>query len=261
MGAGIQEYMLALTQGLQEQQAFDKAMLAAFLAYDYDLLATGTESEAQTKKSFATSVLALHNFRQVRATGVLAEYEVATINGVPACEFSFRIKLMDDFVYRGYMDMVLRHKHTGELMVLEIKSTSVAASEANYKNSAQALGYAVILDSLGTEQQNFDVLYLVYNTRAQEFQQMLFTKFFHQKVDFINSLVMDTELITKYEQAGYFPKYGESCYNFFRNCEFYDVCGLSNASIIQPNKLYVADQEEYTIELSLLDIINAMEAM
>jgi hypothetical protein len=146
-------------------------------------------------------------------------------------------------------------------MVLELKSTSVSSNEANYKNSSQALGYSVILDSLGTEQQSFDVLYLVYNTRAQEFQQLLFTKFFHQKVDFINSLVMDTELITKYEAAGHFPKYGESCYNYFRNCEFYDVCGLSNASLIQPDKAYIADTTEYTIELSLLDIINAMEAI
>lgn len=261
MGAGIQEYMLALTQGIQEQQAFDKAMLAAFLAYDYDLLEAGWDSEVRAKKSFATSILALHHFRQVRATGVLADYDVAIINGVPACELSFRIKLMDDFVYRGYMDMVLKHKHTGELMVLELKSTSVSSNEANYKNSSQALGYSVILDSLGTEQQSFDVLYLVYNTRAQEFQQLLFTKFFHQKVDFINSLVMDTELITKYEAAGHFPKYGESCYNYFRNCEFYDVCGLSNASLIQPYKDYIADTTEYTIELSLLDIINAMEAI
>jgi hypothetical protein len=259
MGAGIQEYMLALTQGMQEPAAFDKALLAAFLAYDYDLLDAGWDSEIRAKKSFATSVLALHHFRQLRATGILADYEVATINRVPACELSFRIKLLDDFVYRGFMDMVLRHKHTGELLVLEIKSTGVVANEANYKNSSQALGYAVILDSLGTDQQSFDVLYLVYNTRAQDFQQMLFTKFFHQKVDFINSLVMDCELVTKYEAADYFPKHGESCFSFFRNCEFYDTCGLSNAGVLPPNKRYTADSTEYTIELSLLDIITAME--
>ena len=252
VGAGIQSYLL--------DQDLDKAILAAFLAYDYDLLDEGWASEQRAKKSFATAVLAIQKFEQVYKLSDLHQYEVAVINDQPAIELSFSIQLLDGFIYRGYVDAVLRHRYSGELLVLELKTTSgTAVNEASYKNSAQALGYSIVLDSLASEQQSFDVRYLVYKTNQQEYEPMNFTKFFDQKVNWIRTVINDCELISKYESNQFFPSYGESCYNYFRPCEFYGTCTLSSSALYPADKLHKPDTAEYNLQLDLVSIITAME--
>jgi hypothetical protein len=42
--------------------------------------------------------------------------------------------------------------------------------------------------------------------------------------------MIDMELIELYEKHGY-PKHGESCFNFFRPCEYIDKCGMSGFAL------------------------------
>ena len=48
---------------------------------------------------------------------------------------------------------------------------------------------------------------------------------------------------------------GESCYNFFRDCEYLQSCTMSNTYITKPCTPEVEDKTEYQINLTLADLL------
>lgn len=255
VGEGMQQALLGKSR--------DEILWNMFIAWDADLL----KEESRTKKSIAFAVVAIDKFLAYMQLSDLTEYEVATINGKLAVELSFRITLPDGFVYRGYIDVVLRHKVTGEIIVLELKTTGFTnIHEAQYKNSDQALGYTIVLDTAlkdTTHHTSFDVRYLVYKTGAQEFEPFNFTKFFTQKVDWIQSILRDCDHITECITEGYFPKRGAHCYNFFKPCKHFNYCNMKDENLQLNTDLHETvikgREEQFTLELNLLEIIEQME--
>ena len=217
------------------------------------------EEEEKTKKSFFLAIFAVQQFTAIR-NGALAEYELAYFNGKPAVELSFRIALPDGFKYRGFVDVVLRHKTTGKLLVLEVKTTGAkTVTEATYKNSGQALGYSLILDAIAPHESEYEVWYLVYLSSTQQFEILPFRKHYSDRAFWIQELLMDVERIQYYENNGRYPSYGESCYDFFRVCQFYSNCQMSTAMLsIAYDPETMADKNEYLLELSLLDLVQRL---
>jgi len=78
------------------------------------------------------------------------DWELAKFNGVASTELSFAIRISPTMVYVGYLDAVLYSPSTGKYRPLELKTSSLASDklEANFKNSAQGLAYALVLDTL-----------------------------------------------------------------------------------------------------------------
>jgi hypothetical protein len=249
VGLGIQ---LAL-QGKTEEQI----LWELFLMWEPDLFA---ENPKQVK-SFWHGVLAVQKFMRMQEQGFLSDYELVSYNDIPACELSFRITFPDGFKYRGFVDVVLRHKVTGEVLVLELKTTaSSALNPATYKNSAQAIGYSVVLDVLFPELSSYKVLYLVYTTKTYEYNQLPFDKSYLQRALWIRELLLDIETIKMYEEAGIYPMRGESCYDFFKECFYYGICTLSTASLTSPLEEGEEKREEFQINLTLQDLINSQLA-
>ena len=90
------------------------------------------------------------------------------VDGKPAAELGLRVTV-GEFVYRGFVDLVLKNKFTGEIAVLECKTTSSrVALEAQYGMSNQSLGYAVVLDKIVPDVSSYIVLHLVYSTNTQQ---------------------------------------------------------------------------------------------
>ena len=249
VGEGIQSTLLGKSR--------EEVLWDMFLIWDFDLLG----EEPKAKKSFAEAVLAVEKFHEYLDLSDLKNYEVAVINGKYATELSFKIVLIDGYVYRGFIDVVLKHKETAKLLVLELKTTGgYKIDEAQYKNSAQALGYTLVLDTLNeTKSPTFEVRYLVYKTKSREYEALNFVKIFSHKVDWVRSIIMDCEALTKYRQEEYFPRYGESCYNYFRQCQHFQYCTLKDTSLQLNQEAESTDTVEYTVELNLLDIIGSME--
>jgi len=135
VGVGIQSTM--------ESKSIDQVYIDTFLEWDVDLL----DETPRQKKSFWLALFAVQKFIALRDNGFLDCYELVYYQGKPACELSFQVLLPNGFKYRGFIDAVLRHKTTGAILVLENKTSSGNANSAMYKNSGQALGYSVILDS------------------------------------------------------------------------------------------------------------------
>lgn len=247
VGSGIQKILQGHT--------LDSVYMSEFLLWEPDLFAENIKQV----KSFWHAMFAVEKFALMHKQGYLADWELCYIDNIPATELSFRITFPDGFKYRGFVDAVLQHKTTGQVMVLECKTTSATSlNPATYKNSAQAIGYSVVLDHLFPSLSSYEVLYLAYKTKSMEYEQLPFEKSYLQRALWIRELLLDIETIKLYEEASIYPMHGESCYNYYRECDYLGICTLSTSSLVddEPEE---ADRkvEVYQIELTLADLIDS----
>jgi hypothetical protein len=251
-------YGHAVGQAIQSTMAgrtFNETIIDTVLAYTHDEDDAGSESEQNAKKSIWWAVVAAEEFHKKYHAGVysfLDGWEVAMFkdesgNDLPAVELTFVVTLIDGYSYEGHIDLVLYHPGKDRYMILELKTTGMSSiSEASYKNSAQALGYGVVLDLIADNMKataSFDVLYMVYKSRTKEIIPMLFTKTPDMRVKWLSSLLTDMQILDMYEENGY-PTHGESCYNFFRECEYLGLCTMSDESIDRMYGSVTAEDEE-----------------
>lgn len=244
-------------QSCFDNKTEDQIIWEMFLMWDIDLF----EDNPKQVKSFWHGVAAIQSFISMREHGFLSGWKLVYFEDKPAVELSFLINFPDSFKYRGFVDAVLQNEKTGEIMVLEVKTTSGSTvNSATYKNSAQAIGYSVILDHLFPDLSSYEVLYLVYKTKSKEFETLPFTKSYLQRALWIRELLLDIECIKLYENADIYPMHGESCYNFFRECEYMYTCTLSTEKLTDPitpeqEQKILDTHETYQINLSIEDLI------
>lgn len=254
VGEGVQEFFSSAT--------YEQAVWKMFTRWAVDLFA----EQEKKGKSFWLAVAAI---RKLYAMYELFEqYDVVYYTDVegkqkPAVELGFIIDCPDGFKFRGFVDVVLRDRDTGEIVVVEVKTTSSRnLNAAQYKNSAQALGYSVILDTVVPGYSSYKVIYLVYCTTEEEWEQMSFTKTLLQRARWIQQLMLDIEMIKLYATNDYFPQHGESCYNYYRECQFFGNCGLETKYITQPLTddmlVRLAEaQKQFSIKLTIQDLIHS----
>lgn len=209
-------------------------------------------------KSFWEAVIAIQRFMSLREQGFLHDYDLVEFDGRPACELSFAITFPDGFRLRGYVDAVLRNRETGEVIVLECKTTgSASLNPATYKNSAQAIGYSIVLDHIYPELSSYSVIYLIYQTKSREYTAIPFQKSYLQRALWIRELLLDIETIKMYEEAEVYPMRGESCFTFFRECEYFNTCTLSTQHLTKPCTPEEEDTVQYQINLTLNDLLES----
>jgi len=256
----------AVGQGIQsvlEEKSDDTIYFDIFRAWDSDLL-----SELPKKgKSFWLAVHAVDKFKALKKNGFLKGWKLAQYKGRPAAELSFIIKFPDGYTYKGFVDAVLVHEKTGEVMVLEVKTTGMRyVSAASYKNSAQAVGYSIVLDALFPGLSSYTVKYMIYMTLQREFEVMDFKKDYLVRALWIRELMLDIEIIKIYEKTNIYPMHGESCLNWGRECEYFNICTLSTATLTKPlepkheARILHGIENEFEIKLELKDLIAAQLA-
>jgi hypothetical protein len=232
VGLGIQEYITHHNE--------DLTIWKCFLCWEPDLLADNPKQY----KSFWLAIAAVQRFIAMCNAGYMKDWSLCTYEGNPATELSFIIEFPDGFTYKGYVDAVLQHNETGEVMVLECKTTSAyAVNAATYKNSFQAIGYSIVLDALFPTLSSYEVQYLIYKTKSTEYDVMQFQKSYLDRALWIRSLFLDIDIIKMYEEAEIYPMHGESCNNFYRECEYFGLCNLPTQTITET----LTDEEEVEI--------------
>ena len=241
VGVGVQELLIsksanetlpalrdANTSLLTEYQ---NAVWKMFLSWEVDI----DEVKPKSKKSFHTACLAVEKYQQQLLPLLTEEWGLAYFQGKPAVELGFIIKLPNDYYYRGYVDAVLVNKKEKRFRVLELKTTGLSVVDiAQYKNSFQGVGYGVILDKLAASMDysaDYYVDYLVYKTVGQEFITFPFLKTNYQRAKWLSQLLVETETIDLYLQKELFPTHGESCYNFYRQCQYFGICERENSEL------------------------------
>jgi hypothetical protein len=240
-----------------EGKSEEEILFALFNEWDVDLF----DEREKADESFWLAVHAVQKFIGMRAAGFLQDYELVYYQGKPACELSFRITFPDGFRYRGYVDAVLRHKFTGKIAVLEVKTTGLSViDESVYKNSAQAIGYSIVLDAIFPELSDYEVLYLPYKKKIKEYELFPYPKSYLQRAQWIQELILDIEVIKMYWDGGIFPMRGESCNSWNRPCQYFGTCTLSNTYMLKSiteKELDKIAAEEYSIELTLMDLLDS----
>ncbi|HYP43473.1 MAG TPA: PD-(D/E)XK nuclease family protein [Candidatus Nitrosocosmicus sp.] len=258
VGDGIQ----AIISGV----SLEEVLLNTFLSWPVDLYL----NDEDQKKNVYYPLPAITTFESIftAPANELSDYELyyytdSEGNKVPAIELPFYVELPDGFKHRGKADVVLIHKETKQLLVLEVKTDgSKDVNPAKYKNSAQALGYSVVLDAIAPGYSSYTVLYVVYNTKLMCYQMFEFLKTRYMRAMWISQIMLDAELIKMYEGIGSYPMYGESCYDWGRECGYYNLCTLSTENLVQPlsnkelGKLIVKNKE-YFIRVTISDLIAA----
>ena len=252
VGLGIQEYIT--------HHDVDRTYWQCFLNWECDLL----DENQKQKKSFWLAMGAVERFISFASNGFMQEWELATYNGRPATELSFIVHLPNGFTYKGFVDAVLTNTVTGEVMVLEVKTSSAnIINSAQYKNSAQAIGYSIVLDALFPELSSYQVQYLIYKTKDMDYEVMAFEKSYLDRALWIRTLLLDVDMIQMYEDSGIYPMRGQSCNEFYRECNYFGICSLPVESLTEPlsdeDHQVIQDRidNEFEITLSLADLIQA----
>ena len=226
-------------QSTLEGKSLDQVLLDCFLGWDADLL----DKNDRQMKSFWLAAFAAESFYNMyHDEGFLADYELVYYQGRPAVELSFQVLLPNDFTYRGFLDGVLQHKVTREILVLEGKTSSGKANSASYKNSGQALGYSVILDELFPDLSSYTVLYLVYESKSFAYVELPFKKSLFQRALWLQELIIDCKSVELYHSFGSYPMHGEACYDFFRDCEYLSLCTLETKNLTKPLTQQLVDK-------------------
>jgi len=215
------------------------------------------------KKSFWLAVAAVQQFISLRANGFLQDWEVVDYKGNFATELSFCVSLPNGYKYRGFVDVVLQNIVTQEVMVLECKTNSATnLNPSDFKNSAQAIGYSIVLDHIFPDISSYQVLYLVYLSKQMKFEQLPFTKSYLQRALWIQELLLDCEVISLYDTIGVYPMRGENCVQYYRDCEYLNTCTLSTKYLTKPLSKEEAEklakkEAQYQINVTLEQLIEA----
>lgn len=257
-GHAVGDGIASVLEGKSEAEI----LLDMFLIWPVDLL----DENTRQKKSFWLAVFAVQRLLALREEGFLEDYELVYYEGKPAIELGFQILLPDGYTYRGFVDAVLQHRQTKDVMTLEAKTSSGNANPSMYKNSGQALGYSVVLDILFPELSSYTVLYLVYETKNYEYKELPFTKSLLQRALWLQELLIDTHLIDIYSSYGTsYPMHGEACFDFFRDCEYMSLCTLQTANLTKPLTQKIlddieADHKRYHFTVSFEELVTSQLA-
>jgi hypothetical protein len=263
-GKAIETGVHCVFLGKSPQDTF----MEMFTAWDIPL---HTEHPKGYAKTFVDATIAIDKLRYIVGVGHLfAGWEVAYFNDKPAIELAMVIDLENGYYYCGHADLILYNPIERRYRVLEIKTTArKQLDEAMYKNSDQATGYSIMLDSIAKdadETATFEIFYLVFSTSADAWTLFEFLKTRSQRAGWINTILLDFQRIELSRKVNFWPKRGTACMDFFRRCEYYTCCDLNlenfnesgEFAVISPEEL---DKHEFDFRFKLSEIIKAQEEL
>lgn len=254
VGIGIAEIM--------ESGSWEKAYWKMFLCDRGNL---DDDFGSIKNKTFYHALIAIDRFLALRNSR-FRDYELAYFDGKPATELGFTIDCGNGFSYRGFIDAVLLNRITKEIVVLECKTTSFSnIHEAVFKHSGQAIGYSIIIDTMVSllnldESSSYTVFYPIYKATKGEWELMEFRKNHVARALWIKNILLDKQFIEERAADNYFPMRGESCYDFFRPCEYFEVCEMANKNLfgdVEKVKERVEADDKYQFKFSLEELIEA----
>ena len=229
----------------------DHALLVGWLAYWPDV--------SDNKRSVWFALNAVLQ-AQAELDKIREDWEVASFEGRPATELSFKLVVNDWCYFVGYIDAVLKHKRDGHLAVFECKHSTSILNDLTpmYKNSGQALGYSIVLDMIaGQELGKYSLFYFVGQLKKPHLPVYHVYEWHKTILDRLNwflTLGLDVERLQRNIELGIFPMRGNHCLSFNRVCEFFGTCNLH--SFDKP-KARPPDEVEYQFVYTLDELVKS----
>jgi hypothetical protein len=155
---------------------------------------------------------------------------------VPAIEVPFELRLKGivlpdgrGVAYTGFMDAALRHRGSGLVRTMDIKThrRTLEDATAKYKYDGQQVPYGIVLEHLvGNAITEFEVLYLDCFVDLVKPRVQLYP--FHKDSDDLQEWLINTVLrvqrIQRAMEMDYFPRTDGGCMNWNRPCYVLEVC-------------------------------------
>lgn len=236
-GAGVQE--------LFRSDDLDRANLEASLAWDYPEFEDIWQGAKKKDKSFGMCLWALELFYNSEFQAINSEYELAYFDERDGVELFVYLDVGENYSYQVHVDLVLAHRESGALCVMEIKTSGMAQQEANWGNADQTMGYYALLWYLCKKYNRpFEpvVFYLTHQTGKQleaennyGFITFPYVKDESTILDFVRTVMIDIDILDTCQEMDYFPKRGSSCVTWNRPCEFYGTCDLTLEKGFEPS--------------------------
>jgi hypothetical protein len=195
----------------------------------------------------------------------MTEWELVSIrledgSVVPAIEVPFEIRLKGlklsdgrQICYTGWIDAIMRHKGTGLIRTLDIKThrSSLRDATAKYKYDTQQIPYGIIVEHMqGNEVDEFEVLYLDCYIDLVEPRVTLYP--FLKIQDDLQEWMLDTYLeiqrIQRAHKMNHFSRARGGCLAWNRPCYFLDVCEIRDRESIEAWLLEgedIAEEQEW----------------
>jgi hypothetical protein len=226
-GAGLAE--------LFRSNNIERALVVALSHWDYDAF----DSDYVKNKSFWECCRSLRIFHANFLPEISEEWELAYIDGKPAVELLFYIRVSESYDYQGHIDIILRNKITGALRVVECKTASKEQVEANWANSEQALGYYFVLRALSAATganvapETYYITLQVGKWHSPEdawgFKFFPFHQSEYSEAEFSGGLFSAMHILDFYIEHNFFPKRGSGCIAYGRTCEHFGTCDFDAA--------------------------------
>lgn len=192
------------------------------------------------------------------------EYELMTIvrpDGVvvPAIEVPFEIRLKGidlpdgrGIAFTGFMDAAMRHKGTGLVRTLDIKTHRRTREDATpkYKFDSQQIPYGIVLEHVqGNPVEEFEVLYLdtFVDLVTPRVQLYPFLKDSTDIQEWLINTVLKSQRIQRAMEMDYFPRTDGGCLNWNRPCYFLDICSIRDRDQIT-DWLLMGDEPEHRVD-------------
>lgn len=241
-GEGVAHYLV--------NQDKDAALLTAWLAY-WPQVETEKKNQAKCINALNVAFSALDD--------ILQDYEVVEFEGKAAVELNFRLNIDKTYYYAGHIDVVLKHRWSGQYFIFEVKTTGLALHDIDplYKNSGQALGYSIALDRIvGQKLSSYGVVYFVAQL-GKDYNPVMkvlaYEKTLLDRLNWFMTLGLDVERLHRMADLNVYPKRGGSCLNYMRPCRHFGICGLHGMDRVAP---YVRDKEVYQFEYDMDDLVS-----
>ncbi len=246
VGLGIQSYILS--------QDLEASIFGALRVYNF-----AAETPAKNSLSVVSSIEAFAE------EWPADEWEIVTYKGRPAAELSFKLILdreLDDY-YCGYIDVVIRHKTEKTAVIVEVKTTGSKLDDLKplYSNSAQGIGYSIILDAIEDEaiegiDASWTVLYIAIQFKAQniipKIHLLPFPKQSKDRLEWLLNTRISYEHLIGYLDLDYWPKHGGSCLAFNRSCPLFGLCDLEDIAQTEEGKITKEEHWDLTFYLDEL---------
>lgn len=241
MHLGIQDYLLT---GSEERGIF--AFLAAF-PYEMEFQDDGSNPYYKSQRGLEPCLAALQKLFEMP---ILRDYELVIITTeqgpLPAVEIPFAILLKGTGLqmpvyYMGHIDLILRHKVTGEICVFDIKTTRNKGymEEERYRFDQQVIPYSLIIaPAIGIESiSELNVYYLPVYIDLIEPDVRLHLEFHGPEMmqDWARGLAHDLQQIKKFQQDQWWPRPvgGETCVGFGKKCPFLEFCKFREPAMLR----------------------------
>lgn len=229
-----------------EDGARDLAFLTLAMWYPWH-----SEKEQSTSvRSFENTVLMLY---EILRNPEWEDWELMHVEGKGwAVEIPFLIrhtsvgpvyvKSRDEYILlatQGKIDLILRHKRTGKIRTLDIKTTTYAKNlvRAEYEFSGQQIGYTHVLHTmLGEVPDEFEVVYCICRFSASERPTVQFIPM-EKTPDMIDDYWLGKldrlYRMKMYAENGWFPRTNGGCHSWGHECAMFDICHSRDDDLIR----------------------------